>query len=168
MTDTTSKGTKQPDGGGHGALLIGFAIAIVVFAFVVYSNPGSPEAAARPWGFSKEENRARNEEFRKSTPTKVELGRQLYATNCAYCHSEGGTPDYVIGRIQGEGLKLADTSEVGLYRIITNGIRETTMKRGDYLSFDSRWALVHYLRSLAKTPMESSSGAWADLDAEGI
>jgi mono/diheme cytochrome c family protein len=168
MKDSGSAESRRPDGGGQKALLVGFAISIVVFVLAIATNPGSPEKAATPWGFTKEEKKARHEEFRKSTPAKVELGRQLYATNCAYCHSENAVPDYVVSRIQGEGLKLTDTSEVGLYRMITNGIRESTMKRGDYLSFDSRWALVHYLRSLASAPAASSSGDWSNLDAEGI
>ena len=160
--------SNRPDGGGQGVLLFAFAVALAVIVLSVVTNPGSADKPGRPWEFSKEAKQERHRSITSATPEHIDLGKQLYVVNCAHCHTAGGGADYVVLRLQGEGLKFTSTSEVDLYRTITNGLRDTTMGRGDYLNFAARWAIVHYLRSLTQSPKSSSSGDWSALEKEGI
>ncbi|MBM61559.1 MAG: hypothetical protein CL484_01275 [Acidobacteria bacterium] len=83
----------------------------------------------------------------------LRMGQRLFQTQCTTCHglnatggNEGIGPDLTTGR-----FRHADT-DVGLYRVIRNGVRGTAMiGLGAEPPDQSIWQLVTYLHSLSST-----------------
>jgi mono/diheme cytochrome c family protein len=83
----------------------------------------------------------------------VNLGRVLYAINCAMCHGQQGRGDGAVAPVylpQPADLtdaRVQDLTDGDLFLRITNGI--TTMPAfRNQLEADERWHIVNYMRTL--------------------
>jgi cytochrome c oxidase cbb3-type subunit 2 len=114
------------------------------------------------------------------SPERVATGRRLYEMRCAACHGlerdgQGpaslflGTPPRDFGR---EAFKFRTLSSSALpddgdlFRTITVGFPAYGMPAFDYLSEESRWALVHYIKSASDRFEKWPPGKAIDLGAE--
>jgi alcohol dehydrogenase (cytochrome c) len=78
-----------------------------------------------------------------------EAGSQLFSQHCARCHGQEGRG--ALGpSLARFGYKKGD-SDLGIYRVLTDGIVGTAMVATD-LSFTERWQVIEYLRSLQLHP----------------
>ncbi len=87
---------------------------------------------------------------------QIEVGKKLYATNCASCHGEAGlgngaaagalqpAPRNFVGEPKGEWTN--GTSPLAIFGTLANGIEGTSMASYANLTEDERWALTHYVR----------------------
>jgi cytochrome c oxidase cbb3-type subunit 2 len=99
----------------------------------------------------------------KPSQELLDLGERLYGWNCFPCHGAEGKGDGPVAQRQGlhprdftRGLFKLKSSEPGempfdedLYRTIAVGIPLGGMPRNPNLEARDRWALVHYVKSLA-------------------
>lgn len=93
----------------------------------------------------------------------VRTGRRLFQAQCSNCHglnaaggNENTGPDLTTGR-----FRHAD-SDAGLFRVIRDGVRSTSMLGlGADADDQSVWQLVTYLRSLDPTAGETPTGSVA-------
>jgi putative heme-binding domain-containing protein len=93
----------------------------------------------------------------------VRTGRRLFQAQCSTCHGLNATggnentgPDLTTGR-----FRHAD-SDAGLFRVIRDGVRSTSMLGlGADADDQSVWQLVTYLRSLDPTAGETPTGSSA-------
>ena len=102
-----------------------------------------------------------------STDELVAHGQKTYKSNCATCHGNTGKGDgpgsagmVVRNLIQGEWQKGG--TSIALYKTLTNGIEGTSMAGFSHIKPVSRWALVHYVRSITKNKVEDDA---AELEA---
>jgi mono/diheme cytochrome c family protein len=102
-----------------------------------------------------------------SSPELLELGKQTFARQCAGCHGATGRGDgpaafllYPRPRdLFSARYRLVSTWETqptdeDLYRTISRGMPGSAMPSWAHLPEKTRWALVHYIKSLAETPIE--------------
>ncbi|MCX7978809.1 MAG: cytochrome c [Bdellovibrionaceae bacterium] len=92
-----------------------------------------------------------------STPEIVDYGKKLYATNCAMCHGATGAGDGAAGaglnpkpRNLIEGKWKLGGGEIGLYKVLTEGIKGTSMASYAHFKSADRWALVHFIQSITQ------------------
>lgn len=83
----------------------------------------------------------------------VGMGGRLFRAECSSCHGlnatgseEGGGPDLTTGRFQHA------SSDSGLYRVIREGVKGTSMRGLRRVADQSIWQLVTYLRSVSPEP----------------
>jgi mono/diheme cytochrome c family protein len=100
------------------------------------------------------------------TDKKIERGKRVYQNQCAGCHGDNGkgkvqypaekfanpVPDFTTGEYRyGEG-------PVQVYNTISKGILDveeaTHPNYSDSLRYQQRWAVTHYVRSLADTELD--------------
>ena len=95
------------------------------------------------------------------TPEAVAEGRALYGIYCALCHGDEGHGDGNLARHYRRMPDLTARHVLNypdgfLYAIIREGGRNMP-RFGDALSVDERWALVHYLGTLASPEAASQA-----------
>ncbi len=82
----------------------------------------------------------------------LDMGRTVYAVNCAHCHGPTGTGD---GKVAGFLLNrptnlhaphVAAKPEAALYAIVSEGIAVMPSFKGT-LSVEERWAVVYHVKS---------------------
>ncbi len=94
-----------------------------------------------------------------ATKTGIASGKELYNINCAICHGEKADGNGYIWR-DGEGpypnkpanfmdAELVSSSEGRYYHAIMRG-KGVMGAYADKLSFEERWNVIHYIRSLQK------------------
>ena len=94
-----------------------------------------------------------------ATKSGVAKGKELYEINCAICHGEKGDGNGYIWR-DGEGpypnkpanfleAEIVGSSEGRYYHAIMRG-KGVMGAYADKLSFEERWNVIHYIRSLQK------------------
>lgn len=91
------------------------------------------------------------------------LGRSLYLTQCAVCHGERGDGqgpgaarlqikprDFTSGLFKFRSTPFgALPLDRDLYRILSEGVRGTSMIPQTHLSADDRWAVIQYLKGFS-------------------
>lgn len=154
---------------------VAFVASMVVLGFSVCYNPGPLDQKGGKTvaaGITSEAIVAREKQWRTSSAAAIANGKELYASNCAFCHSEKGS-DMVLERFSKRAQRFG-AKETELYRTIVRGIPGA--KTGEpmikaplsFIPAESRWALVHYLRSQTPEPASSSAADWSALDKEAI
>jgi mono/diheme cytochrome c family protein len=101
-----------------------------------------------------------------ATRALLALGKQLYATNCGACHGVSGRGDgeaaYLLypkpRDFVAAQYRLVSTwervpTDEDLYRTISRGMPGSAMPPWAHLSERERWGLVHYIKSLAASPI---------------
>ncbi|MEY4927175.1 MAG: hypothetical protein RI894_1611 [Bacteroidota bacterium] len=94
-----------------------------------------------------------------ATKSGVAKGKDLYTINCAICHGEKADGNGYLWR-EGEGPypnkpanlldpEIAGSSEGRFYHAIMRG-KGVMGSYADKLSFEERWNVIHYIRSLQK------------------
>ncbi|MBX3174537.1 MAG: FTR1 family protein [Gemmatimonadaceae bacterium] len=102
-------------------------------------------------------------------PTKaVDLaeGRAIYAQRCASCHGDAGGGDGPAARrlnpappALGDRELMFDVSPATMYRVVSVGIRGTSMAGAGDLTPAQRWAVVTYVNTLRASAEEVRRGA---------
>jgi mono/diheme cytochrome c family protein len=94
----------------------------------------------------------------------LEAGKEIYKKKCAYCHGESGdgkgvaaevsSPrprNFIKGQYKFRSVKFGKIpTDQDLYKMIANGMPNTTMPSWKHLPEADRWSLVLYLKSLSK------------------
>lgn len=107
-----------------------------------------------------------------STPQKVERGEKLYQQNCAVCHGKNGhgMNGVELAGAPGKTFQTVDLTQanyryvsgpIQMYDVISYGIEDALPgapaepvpphPKFQYLQYQSRWDMVHYVRSLGPT-----------------
>lgn len=94
------------------------------------------------------------------------LGKRVYEVQCAACHGPGGRGDgeaaYLLypkpRDLVAASYRLVSTwervpTDDDLFRTITRGMPGSAMPSWAHLPEEERWALVHYVKSLAAAPL---------------
>jgi mono/diheme cytochrome c family protein len=96
----------------------------------------------------------------------VAYGQQIFKTNCVMCHGAEGKGDGVAGaslnpkpRNFVEGKWKLGGTRLGLFQVLQEGLKGSSMQSYKHLPSVDRWALVHYIRSITQNKV-------ADNDAE--
>ncbi len=90
----------------------------------------------------------------------LERGREVYAGKCAMCHGESGDGkgaladlvdprprDFTAGKYKFRSTPFTSIpTDVDLFRVVTLGINGTSMPAWSKLSYEDRWALVHFIK----------------------
>jgi mono/diheme cytochrome c family protein len=102
----------------------------------------------------------------------LKLGQQLYAKQCQACHGPEGKGDgeasyllyprprdFTTGRFRLVSTWEGVPTDEDLYRTISRGMPGSAMPSWGHLSERERWALVHYVKSFSKSPLEVKPSA---------
>lgn len=104
-----------------------------------------------------------------STPELVEKGKVSFAQNCVVCHGAGGAGDGVAGAAlvpkprnftQTTGWKNGRKPTM-VFKTLKEGIKGGAMNSYASLPLDERWALTHYVLSLAPNPEADTTSDFA-------
>ena len=97
--------------------------------------------------------------------TSLQRGAELYATNCASCHGDGGMGDGPAGAaLNPVPAPVAHTSQMMaddyLFWRISEGGTEfaTSMPPWKFLDEQSRWDMINYIRALGAGTVQPGSG----------
>jgi mono/diheme cytochrome c family protein len=148
--------------------IVVFAASVIFFVYIVMKTPGTIDAKppVQAVALSHEEILVRDRGWRQATPDSIALGKELYAVNCAFCHTQDGK-DIVMKKYETKGNRYG-IKQIDLYKTIAKGMPEIGHKKMDYIPAASRWAIVNYIRSLLPEPGANSDNEWQAFEAEGI
>lgn len=132
-------------------------LRITAIAFVLLMSCNICEAQTNSWQVPKDAVDMKNPEA--SDAASIKNGKALYHTYCAPCHGDKGKgdgpasaslnpkpADHTSAMVQAE-------SDGSLYYKISEGHMHTAMPPFKaVLHPDQRWAIVNYMRTLAKKP----------------
>jgi len=107
-------------------------------------------------------------------PKQVQEGSRLFSENCASCHGPGGSGDGPAGKtLQPPPRNLTQlagwkngTRLSEVFRTLTLGLTGTRMPAFDYLTHPQRFALAHFVLSLAPGHPTDTEITLAALDKE--
>jgi mono/diheme cytochrome c family protein len=101
-----------------------------------------------------------------ATPALLQLGRRVYARQCAACHGATGRGDgdaayllypkprdFVAAKYRLVSTWERVPTDEDLFRVISRGMPGSAMPSWAHLSEEERWALVHVVKSFAATPL---------------
>ena len=102
-----------------------------------------------------------------SSPSLLALGEETFRQQCAACHGASGNGegdaayllyprprDFTTGRFRIVSTWDNVPTDEDLFRTISRGMPGSAMPSWAHLSEETRWGLVHYVKSLSKTPLE--------------
>lgn len=102
-----------------------------------------------------------------SSAELLERGKQVYARQCQSCHGESGRGDgeaayllyprprdFTTGRFRLVSTWEGIPSDEDLFRTISRGMPGSAMPAWAHLPERDRWALVHYIKTFSKHPLE--------------
>jgi mono/diheme cytochrome c family protein len=101
-----------------------------------------------------------------ASPGLLALGRRLYDKQCVSCHGTGGRGDgeaayllyprprdFVAGAYRLVSTWERVPTDEDLYRTISRGMPGSAMPSWSHLPEEERWALVHYVKAFAASPL---------------
>ncbi|NIR49849.1 c-type cytochrome, partial [candidate division KSB1 bacterium] len=101
------------------------------------------------------------------SPELIAKGEEVYNQRCAPCHGVDGSGegeaayllypkprDFVSARYRLVSTWERKPTDEDLYHVISRGIPGSAMPSWAHLDEKTRWALVHYVKSLAEKPFE--------------
>jgi len=101
------------------------------------------------------------------SPNLLELGQAAFERNCAPCHGQAGDGqgpaayllypkprDFVAARYRLVSTWDFAPTEEDLFRTISRGMPGSAMPSWSHLTEETRWALVYYIKSFARNPVE--------------
>ena len=104
-----------------------------------------------------------------SSQKLLDLGKKVYTQRCSPCHGLDGKGegeaayllypkprDFVIAQYRMVSTWERLPTDEDLYHVISRGIPGSAMPAWAHLDEESRWALVHYVKSFAKRPFQAS------------
>jgi mono/diheme cytochrome c family protein len=110
----------------------------------------------------------------------LELGRATYQKQCSACHGTEGRGDgeaacllypkprdLTSGRYRLVSSWERVPTDLDLFTTISRGMPGSAMPSWGYLPERTRWGLVHYVKSLAKTPWTIASSHAPDAEGSG-
>ncbi|MFQ5769634.1 MAG: ethylbenzene dehydrogenase-related protein [bacterium] len=105
-----------------------------------------------------------------SSPKLLNLGKQVYEKRCAPCHGLDGKGegeaayllypkprDFVAARYRMVSTWERIPTDDDLFHVISRGIPGSAMPSWSHLNEETRWALVHYVKSFAKKPFKATN-----------
>ncbi len=147
----------------------GYAIAsllsVLLFVYVVLGQPGpiDQKATAVAKSFSAEDYQKRYKEWMTPSAEMTDLGKDLYAVNCVFCHAAGGA-DSVEQKVQ--SIQRTRPTSVGIYLFVKHG--SDKHPRFDFLPIRERHALTQFLLSKSGIKTEPSKSDLEALYAEEL
>ncbi|MBI4464272.1 MAG: c-type cytochrome [Acidobacteria bacterium] len=103
----------------------------------------------------------------ESSDRLLQLGKQTYDRNCAPCHGLNGDSqgpaayllypkprDFTTVRYRLVSTWDFTPADEDLFRTISRGMPGSAMPSWAHLTEETRWGLVHYIKSFAKRPLE--------------
>jgi mono/diheme cytochrome c family protein len=104
-----------------------------------------------------------------SSQKLLDLGKKVYTQRCSPCHGLDGKGegeaayllypkprDFVIAQYRMVSTWERLPTDEDLYHVISRGIPGSAMPAWSHLDEESRWSLVHYVKSFAKRPFQAS------------
>lgn len=104
-----------------------------------------------------------------SSQKLLDLGKKVYNQRCSPCHGLDGKGegeaayllypkprDFVLAQYRMVSTWERLPTDEDLYYVISRGIPGSAMPAWAHLHEESRWALVHYVKSFAKRPFQAS------------
>lgn len=158
---------EKSNSGGMLIFAISMIVVIPFFVYVIIKNPG-PLDKKEPTisgSYTNAEQAERLKEWHSTSAEAVERGKELYAINCAGCHSAQGD-DFVMKNLKSGTLKQG-TSAIALYNTIVKGI-PGAKNRMDYFPKKERWDLVHFLSSQLPSVPDVSKSDWENITSEEL
>lgn len=142
-------------------MLFSLGFVAVFFMFVFLLNQGPIDNVEYEWGdtFTMEQKASRDKVWRTSTESAIEKGKKLYEVNAI-----GDVGEFFTQIKQGE----YGSSEVEIYKALTNGVSDPRFHSLEYFPSQVRWSLTHYIRSEMSNPKIATLDEWQSLDEEGI
>jgi len=141
------------------------SVAVAVAAF----GPGS---AARGQAVAEAERHP-------PTAKLFDVGRQLYAKQCAICHGASGRGegaaayllypkprDFTLNEYRLISTQEMEATDQDLFQTITRGMPGSSMPSWEALSDEERWALVYYIRYLQRVGQSPEAGGLSEPGAE--
>ncbi len=171
--------------GRHGwrarAAAVTGSIAVSVAACAVSQPPSPPPAPARivrPAPAEPLSVTLAPGAPRAGSPELLALGQRVYDKECAACHGVDGRGsgdaayllypkprDFVTAKYRLVSTWERVPTDDDLFRTISRGMPGSAMPSWGHLSEETRWGLVHYVKSFAATPLVVTAAT--DAKAEG-
>jgi len=151
----------------HARSLVGWTVVTTGLALTIALLPPRPGIAQAPApGAEPLPVTLTPSTTRAATPALLELGRRVYARQCAACHGADGRGDgdaayllypkprdFVAARYRLVSTWERVPTDEDLLRTISRGMPGSAMPSWGHLSEVERWGLVHYVKSFAATPL---------------
>ena len=86
------------------------------------------------------------------TPDLIAKGKESYTTNCLLCHGEAGDGNGPAGSAMNpkprnfvkDKFKKGDKPDA-VFKVVSDGLKDTSMTGYAHLPVEERWAVTHYL-----------------------
>ncbi|HXH07627.1 MAG TPA: ethylbenzene dehydrogenase-related protein [Vicinamibacterales bacterium] len=101
-----------------------------------------------------------------ASPAPIDLGRQTYLKQCAPCHGANGDGegpaayllyprprDFTTGQFRLVSTWDGVPTDEDLFRTISRGMPGSAMPPWNHLPEETRWGLVHYIKTFSKRPL---------------
>src|SRR3990172_8530796 len=155
----------------------GRAISVLVVAALLTACGGGPVSSSDPgvMPFSIEPA-----SVRPSSPDLLALGKKIFETECAACHGSAGNGEgeaaYLLyprprNFTSGQFIIVSTWDGVptdeDLFRTVSRGIPGSAMPSWAHLPEETRWGLVHYVKSFSKRPIAVNANREPDASGSG-
>lgn len=143
--------------GGMTIFAICLAVTVIFFIYILAFQPGPIDTIKFPVpaGMTKQTWMQQKQEWAKSTPEKIENGKKLFEANFKF-HVKAAAFEKLIADLNASN----NSSEIGIFNLITNGLTENVRNKYGYIPEGDRWDMTHYLRSLVKSPAVNNAQEW--------
>lgn len=104
-----------------------------------------------------------------STPEIVAYGAKSFKSNCATCHGDGGKGDGPAGggltpkpRNLVEGKWTQGGGLTDHFKVLAEGIPNSSMASFKHLKLDDRWAILHFIESITENKSKDDAAKVAE------